>query len=400
MKWVSTFSYLPVDFTVEMGEAKNQTQEIFFDNNVEGDRIRLRFSNRYSNKPLELAGVEIRVSGADGSGTWQPVTRDGSRRICLKPGEECWSDAAEFFVAAKDRICIRTRVEERQSIGSLCMFWSATGPAVRLSGNGKGESLGKEISFCEAYPAILQDEYLEVASYFYGISGMQVWTGDEVKTVAMFGDSITHMSYLSNALTRRLYAAYPGKVAVVNRGLGGNRLLRDASEALWVPGKGSNSGDAGIRRFEEDVFGEAPADVVMVLEGVNDIMHPVKLEHPGEKTTAEELAEGFQKLIGIAHRHGGRIFGGTILPCGHESYCEAWIQEFEEIRQGVNKKIREGLGFDGWVDYDAALRDEERPSFMREEFHMGDGLHPNDLGGERMAEQVDLAELMREKDSE
>ncbi len=394
MKWVSTFSYLPVDFTVEMGEAENQTQEIFFDNNIEGDQVRLRFSNRYGKKPLELAGVEVSVLGAEGTEKCHPVTRHGSPRICLKPGEECWSDETTFAVAVGERICIRTQVDKRQSIGSLCMFWSATGPAVQLKETGGDQ----EISFRKAYPVILQDEYLKEASYFYGISGMQVWTKDQVKTVAMFGDSITHMSYLSNALIRRLYAQYPGKVAVVNRGLGGNRLLRDASEALWLPGKGSNSGDAGIRRFEKDVFGEDTADLVMVLEGVNDIMHPVKLEHPGEKATARELVEGLGKLIQTAHGHGARIFGGTILPCAHESYCQAWIQEFEEIRLEVNKKIREGVGFDGWVDYDAGLRNEENPAFMQEKFHMGDGLHPNDLGGEQMAELVDLAELMGEKD--
>ena len=59
---------------------------------------------------------------------------------------------------------------------------------------------------------------------FYGFTGLQVYTKDTVKAIAAFGDSITHMSYVTNALSKRLFREYPGQVTLLNCGIGGNRL--------------------------------------------------------------------------------------------------------------------------------------------------------------------------------
>ena len=394
MKWVSAFSYLPVNYSVRLAEAADQTQRITFDNNLNGKTLRLCLSNRWSKSPLTLAKVTVGKAAGNGVRGVLPVTRDGSSRITLAPGEECWSDEVALSVQPGERLAIQTYVDQTQSIESICAFWAPTGPMVELSAAGDftDGSPFDPIPAQEVYPVIRADA--NKGYFFYGVSGLQVLTDDDVKTVVLFGDSITHMSYVSNPLTRRLYAAYPGKVTVLNRGSGGNRLLHNATRVDFLPAGGACFGTAGIMRFEKDVFGQENADVVVVLEGINDIMHPIQFQHPDEIITPEELICGLRYLTAITRKHGARIFGATITPCGNDEYPGDWLPQFESVRLETNRRIRAGIGYDGWFDYDAAVRDNARPGYMLKECHIGDGLHPNNDGGERMAAQVDLAALM------
>lgn len=396
MRWVSAFSYLPINYGVQLAEVENQTQQILFDNNLNGGKIRLRFSNRYSKSTLKLQRVTVCIKKEDHIDRVQTVTLNGSVSISLAPGEEIWSDEVELAVQAGDRLAVTSYVRERQPIESVCAFWSATGPLVSLSPLGdytEGSSF-EETASKEIYPIIAEDENPVKAYFFYGISGLQVMTDDDVKTVVMFGDSITHMSYISNALMKRLYKAYPGKVTVLNRGIGGNRLLHDATKVDFVPAQGCCFGTTGIKRFEQDVFEEEQVDAVLVLIGINDIMHPIQFGHLDEQVTLEELQNGYQNLIETAHRRGAKIFGATITPCGNDEYPADWLPQFEALRLPINEWIRAGAGYDAFFDYDAAVRDDKKPGYMLSDCHICDGLHPNDKGGALMAEQIDLAKIM------
>lgn len=394
MKWTSAFSYLPINYGFPLANVEDQTQRVIFDNNLNGEKIRLRFSNRYSARPLTLTRVSV---GEVRDGRVQDaamVYRNGNSAIELEPGEECWSDELEYALTAGGKVAVSIYIKERQEIGSVCNFSAQGGPSVSHSGSGdyvSGEAF--TVSEVEAACEAAKKE-TDLGMSFYGFTGLQVLTDESVKTVAAFGDSITHMSYMTNALYQRLYAAYPGQVTLLNRGIGGNRVLYDATCLDIISGNGTCFGIAGIKRFEEDVFGEEQADVVLVLEGINDIMHPIQFAHPDERVTADELAAGYQQYIEIAHKHHARIFGATITPCGNEDYPKAWFSAFEEVRVKTNERIREGIGYDGYIDYDAAVRDESRPGYMKKEYHLGDGLHPNDAGGKAMAEKVDLEKIM------
>lgn len=394
MKWISAFSYLPINYAVKIADIQDQTQRVIFDNNLNGNKIRLCFSNRYSTESLTLLHVTVGIVRDECVSNVAEVSLKGNTVIELKPGEECLSDELEYPVIAGDKIAITSYVKEKQSIGSICIFWSKEGSDVILSEFGDYTSGGNFADYPaeEVYQIVKED--INKGTVFYGFTGMQVLTDDSVKTIAAYGDSITHMSCVTNALYKRLYMAYPGQVTLLNRGIGGNRVLHDASYVDFIPGNGSCFGTAGIKRFEQDVFGEDQTDVVLVLEGINDIMHPIQFNHPEEIITSDELVEGYEQFIEIAHRHHARIFGATITPCGNKEYPEEWIPMFENIRLEVNKRIRKGIGYDGYFDYDAAVRDEALPGYMKKEYHIGDGLHPNDVGGAVIAEQIDLKEIM------
>ena len=89
-----------------------------------------------------------------------------------------------------------------------------------------------------------------------------------------------------------------------------------------------------------------------------------------------------------------RILGATLTPfedtfegtpmAGYYSAAK------EQKRQAVNQWIRESGAFDGVIDFDATVRDPNRPSFIQAAFDSGDHLHPNDAGYKAMAESIDL----------
>ncbi len=394
MKWSSMISYLPIDYSVTLAKIGNQTQKVVFGSNLSGNRIRIRFSNKYSTHPLKLSGVTIGKADGENVADVITVTREGNSLIVLKPGEECCSDEIDYPVLAGERLAVSIYVKEEQPVESVCAQWSRTGTLVHIGcggdftdGRGFAETAAEDI-----YEMMRYDENKGI--FYYGFSGVQVLTGDETKTIAAFGDSITHMSYLTNAIFHRLCAEVPGQATLLNCGIGGNRLLHDATYIKEMPGEGSCFGAAGLKRFEDDVFGEEHVDAVLLLEGINDIMHPVQFGLPDQVVTAEQLIDGYRQLAACAHRHGAKIFCATVLPCGNPDYPKEWMEIFEKIRSELNDWIRNNQDFDGYFDYDRAVADEKKPGYMKSEFHLGDGLHPNDEGGRVMAAEIDFDKII------
>jgi lysophospholipase L1-like esterase len=204
--------------------------------------------------------------------------------------------------------------------------------------------------------------------------------------VVAFGDSISDGFHSTvgadhrwpDYLAGRL-AAEPGgsRLGVADAGIGGNRVLTNA----LLPYQGIS----GLSRFATDALGQPDVKDVILLEGINDISAGVTSR--GRPLTAQDLIEGYRTLIAQAHAAGVRIIGGTVLPHNGISSND------NAIRTTVNNWIRSSHAFDGFVDFDAAMRNPYAPSRLNPTYDSGDGLHPNDLGMKVMADAVDLTLL-------
>lgn len=62
-------------------------------------------------------------------------------------------------------------------------------------------------------------------------------------------------------------------------------------------------------------------------------------------------------------------------------------------REQVNDWIRTQSPADAVVDFDACLRDPDRPHALDPRYDSGDHLHPNTAGYQRMADCIDLSQL-------
>lgn len=395
MKWVSSFKYLPVDFDMQAAVMRQRTQRFTFVNNLEGEHLRLRFSNRFGHAPLRMDRVTVGMARGGTVSHVTQVTLGGSGVIGLSPGQEVFSDEISFPVRAGERIAVSIYVGDAQPIGSVCCLSSREmADAVFGAGDFTDGGAFTPSDPEELMPLLAGEPGSDRMGFFFGFDAVQVLTGDDVKVIAAFGDSITQMAFISDSLAKRLYAAAPGRITVLNAGISGNRLVADAT-FIKAAGQAIRAfGPAGVTRFVHDVFELDKVDAVVTLMGINDIMHPIQLEEKSAATPAEELIRGFETIAGLTRERGARFYAATLPPAGNDDYPAWWRSAFEAQRQKLNEWIRSGGECDGYFDYDAALRDDERPGYMRGGVHIGDGLHPNAAGGALAAAAVDLDKLL------
>jgi len=216
-----------------------------------------------------------------------------------------------------------------------------------------------------------------------------------------FGDSVTDGDGSTvdadhnwpSDLMRRLRKTPKGsKLAVVNEGIVGNRLLNDC----FLVSVGC-FGVSALARFDRDALALPGVTHILLLEGINDIGFPGAelggsfLAKPADGPTPDDLIDAYRRLISRAHAHGVKLIGATITPFEGVDVPGYYAQSKETARQAVNKWIRTGGSFDGVIDFDAVLRDPDHPSRLLPRFASEDHLHPNDLGYQAMADAIDLA---------
>ncbi|WP_433360029.1 SGNH/GDSL hydrolase family protein [Actinoplanes sp. CA-142083] len=339
-----------------------------------GSEVRIRLSNVYGSAPLRLAGASIARSAQGPSvepGSQRAVLFGGRRSAVVPAGRQLSSDAVALRVAPLERLTVTLYFAGRTGPATFHPFALAT--AYRAAGNHLRDGSG--------------GAYTETSQSWYYLSGIDV-SGGYGGTVVAFGDSITDGAFSTpdannrypDELAERLVAAGSGK-AVVNAGIGGNRVLTDS------PG----FGDRATARFGRDALDQPGVRTVIVLEGINDIGLGVGAE--AQPVTAEQLIAGHRKLIRAAHARGVRMIGATILPFAGVTYPGYYTEEGEKVRDAVNRWIRTGGEYDAVADFDRALADPADPDRLNPAYDGGDGLHPNDAGMRAMAEAVDLHRL-------
>jgi lysophospholipase L1-like esterase len=227
------------------------------------------------------------------------------------------------------------------------------------------------------------------------ISAVFVPTEPPQRLVVAFGDSITDgdgstvdadNNWPSNLIRRLAKSSESSKIAVVNEGIVGNRLLRD----------GDVFGVSALARFDRDALVLPGVTHIVLLEGMNDIGFPGAkmggqyLAGPAEVLNVQDITDAYRQLISRAHARGIKMLGVTITPCEGVAIPGYYSEAKEAIRQGVNKWIRTSGAFDGVIDFDTVMRDPAHPSQLLPKFSSKDHLHPNDAGYKAMADSIDL----------
>jgi lysophospholipase L1-like esterase len=214
------------------------------------------------------------------------------------------------------------------------------------------------------------------------------------------GSSLDSNRRWPDVLAERLRkdTARKADVSVLNQGIIGNRLLSGSPDRAGSP-FGAALGESGLARFERDVLAQAGVKWVIVGIGINDLAFPGSLTPAAEVVAADSIIRGYRDLIVQAHAKGIRVIGTTNPPfegaflqlSGNGPPVTFFTAEKEAVRQKINDWIRNSKEFDGVVDFDAVLRDPDRPARILPAFDSGDHLHPNDAGCAAEGNAVPLA---------
>lgn len=388
-RWITTWGYEPMDYSHFPIGAVEETQCIVFQNNASGDCVRILFSNAFSTESLSLEWV--RIAEVDGNmidlKNTAPVTLRGSSKIVLAPWQTVESDEIRLSVHAGKRLAILSYLGSRACVATACSCFPQDNTIVTRYPGERGYIDNWLAQPHAANTSLLENE--PEHQCFYGVAQVSVEVGQSVKTLACYGDSITHRSLWTAPLAKRLYELYPGTVTMVNHGISGNRLLHDESPYSKY---GKWFGRCGRNRFEQDVFSRGPVDCVMVQQGINDIFHPLSGDAPDSETvSSQDIIAGLMALADIAHARGARACCCTIMP--FKDAFGFWNPNAEQTRAEVNNWLRSASTFDACFDFDLFIRDPEDPARILPDYDSGDHVHPGPLGGERIAAGIDLSML-------
>ena len=385
--WVGTWSTSPV----EEGEAfEGQTLRQIIRISIGGKQLRVRFSNRFGAVPLVIDAASIGIQDMGPAvvpGSLRELTFGGEPSVAIAAGAKVLSDPVHLTVPDEADLAVSLYIAENNTGGSTMhtLAWQTSYIAT-------GDFTGDEVMPVE-----------QITTSWFWLTGVDVWAHRNTFAVATHGDSITEGCCLPefvdanvrypDQLARLLLHRYRGKprAAVLNTGISGNRVLNDGG---LLPRLGPNAQG----RLDPDVLTQSGVTHLIMLIGVNDLglgeadfgggflLGPI--------VEADEIIAGYKQIIKRAKNAGLNILVGTILPFKGFALPGYWSEENEEKRQIINAWIRTTDLHDGFVDFDAAIRDPDDPERMLPIYDGGDALHPSAAGYERMAIEAEKALLL------
>jgi len=371
--WVGTWTAAPAP--AEGAAFSNHTLRMTPRVSVGGSKLRVRISNAYGTRPVAIgaACVGLRSTGsALVPGSNSRLTFGSEASATIAAGALVVSDPVELAFAPLSDLAVSVHLP-----GDLPTSFGITGRYARQTNyvSPPGDFAAEEVMPVGR----LTDDW-------YFVCGIDVVAPQETGAVVALGDSLTdanisthdgHHSWPSQ-LARRLIARSRGRpMAVMNQGLGGNRILHDIR------------GDSGLRRFDRDVLAQPGVTHTVIMLGTNDLRN--RNGKSDEEVTAPQMIAGLKQFAVRGQARGIKVIGGTLTPFEHETFLPgAWNPKREAVRQSVNEWLRGTDAFDAIVDFDRALGDPDHPARMLPIYDCGDHLHPSDLGYRTLGDAIDL----------
>lgn len=372
--WVGTWATAP-----QLVEVKNMPPAPGLSGNslrqivrvsVGGKKIRLRFTNEFSQSPVTMKSVQIAVSTGGNTidvATNKELRFSGKSEVTMSPGSAIISDPISF------------KLKPRMDV-AVTIYFDQTSPTVSGHPGSRTTSylLGGNSTKVTDFAVSVETDH------WYVINGIDVLAPTNTRSIAVLGNSITDgrgsdtnkqnrwPDILSERLLKNLATQ---NVGVLNMGIGGNCVVR------------GGLGPTALSRFDRDIVAQQGIRWVIVFIGVNDIGGTPNTQEAADRT-CDKLIEAYKQFIEKAHAKGLKVYGGTIMPFKGNGY----YSEFKDAcRNKVNEWIRTKGNFDACIDFDKCMQDPKDQASMPADLdYQNDFLHPNADGHRKMGNFVDL----------
>jgi lysophospholipase L1-like esterase len=385
-RWVASWGSAQAvpwnEFVLADGEWNDTSLRQIVSPSLSAKRLRVRVSNVHGTAPLEISAASIGRAVRPGvpdveAKSLQALKFDGRAGVTIPPNAEYYSDPVDLEHAAAGNLAITLHFPKAPAGQSAHPGSRTTSFFAR----------GNRVSEAAWAGATRRVGWWQVAD-------VEVQAPRDVGLLVAIGDSITDghgattdgNDRWTDALVHRMRREGFGPMAVVNMGIGGNRLLN------------VSLGHNTVSRFDRDVLMRAGVTHAIVQIGINDLGALHRNRPAGDTPEAREqlleaLKTGFRQIAERARASGVCILGATLVPYIGSDYYKP-TPDNDAVRLKLNDWIRNSGTFDAIVDFDAAIRDPANPERMRKEYSH-DWLHPGPAGFRAMADAVPLSVLAR-----
>ena len=225
---------------------------------IGGRRARVKLANAFNGTPVEIGAAHIATRDKDSgivAGSDRALTFGGRQTITMAPGMVVVSDPVDLAIAPLSDVAV-----------SL-YFPNDTGAPTTHANGLRPTYISREGNFA-ASPTI-PDATTRMS--YYWLAAVEVDAPAGTPLIVAFGDSITdgsrstpdtHNTWPAILATRLAADKATAHMAIVNQGIGGNRVLTDGANFAGVN---------ALARLDRDVLSQPGVQWLMMLEGINDI---------------------------------------------------------------------------------------------------------------------------------
>ena len=353
---------------------KNTTVRYVLINSLDAGAVRLKFTNRFGDEPVELSEVTVAIS-TDGkckveANTVRNVTFGGNIKGYIEPHGEIVSDPIDFKIKSGQKLAVSIYFDNFTQMNTGFTYDNIYMTRRFIEGNHTHSSDLDfyKMSFSSAYNFLWSVDFL---------------TYEDSYSIAAFGDSITSQEWV-DIVANKLIECGNGKRAIVRRAVSGSRIYGSYPALSYF-----HYGEDGMARFKREVYHDGVKGVI-ILHGINDIIHPDgknPMRPMSNMPTPQTLQKGIEEYISQARALGLNCYLATLLPFKN---WRTYDDNRNEIRNAFNDWIRTQDVADGCFDFDLAVRDPSDPAAFLPVCNRGDNLHASHEGYQRMADILDM----------
>jgi lysophospholipase L1-like esterase len=377
--WVPAWTQAMTDFRGEDDEPPfdDVTVRMTVPASIGGSRVRAELSNRFGDEPVRIGRGAIGVGGQ-----FVGITFGGQRPVEIPAGESRWTDPVELTVSHGDDVVVDLYLPEPAPYATANGFTFDRSTPGDFAGSRNFPLAGPtpgETGESPEFPATDTGTRPELDGTGWSLPPggpflrtIEVDGAGAKAVVVCLGSSSTAMGWPQ--YTAALLSA-DARIAVLNRGIAGNRIRLDA------PKQTPSWGRSGLSRFDEDVLGTRGVTHLVIAYNSNDWGLPGRITPLDEMPTLDQLTAGYRELINRAQTAGLQVILATVTPLGPELAADP-------SREGTRLAVNDWIQTAGheFADFDAAIRSQTDPARLEEKYAAPDHTHPNVNGQKRLAQ--------------
>ena len=386
--WVQIWGQAHSSLSFFYYPSAEKTYRFVINSALSGNALRLRFSNEFSDSDVYIGCVSISSCDENGvlSGEIKEITVKGNTEFILKKGERLLSDEIPFICDSGKYLAVSIFVKK----GHL--------KSGNLLNNVKLLTVPGDVTH---KPEIInrrrkRDTVIEVAGKILKlflhkplplIESVEILNTNGASSITVLGDSLCQQGFWTNRFEERIREVYPDRYSVINKSIMGNRILRDYSRRFPLRGL---FGYSAKNRLQKDVLDYKDTRFVIVAVGTNDLVQFGTIAAPkSEKPTAEELFGGLSEITEEIKRNGKKPVVFNLAMFGE---CIDSRPEKEKMAREYNRLLEKNKdSFYCLFNQCDVVINPAKPNCTKKEYLGKDNLHYNELGGNAVADSIDIS---------